>query len=268
MNCIHFYWFTMLHSLHTKKIAVALIAAMTVFFTGCGLLDSDSNDPNQKLGGNTKLDYTNVGDKFSASIDIIPYPLNEHINDSITVTKNENGDVTILVHYTFDTTLVRGLDTLLGTQDFSEELRASIRNYYINKYEISVDTSNPDNIRVWKEIKLRATSDGIQEYVSSKGNTSKPFTVIRYNANVGDKYEFTNAEGEKLLRTVVYHSTTDDYEMAFWRIKVFKTEEYMQNDPMISKITYITNHKFGLVAIEIDTKDGKHVPVTIWPPNF
>ncbi|MBI3258309.1 MAG: hypothetical protein HYZ54_02335 [Ignavibacteriae bacterium] len=102
--------------------------------------------------------------------------------------------------------------------------------------------------------------------MSSGGDLSRPYTIVKYSANVGDKYEFTDEDGIKVTRTVVSKSTTDDYYMGFWMIKVMKIEQ-VKEDPVIDKITYITNHKFGLVGIILQTKNGKTLKISILPPN-
>jgi len=96
---------------------------------------------------------------------------------------------------------------------------------------------------------------------------SKPFTIVKYNANVGDKYEFTSSNGMKITRTVTYKSTTDDYQVGFWYLKVIKVEE-TREDPLMEKITYITNHKFGLVGVLLEPKAGKDIRVTVFPPTL
>jgi len=37
------------------------------------------------------------------------------------------------------------------------------------------------------QLKLKITSDGIQDFVHSKGDESKPFTIMKYSAKLGDK---------------------------------------------------------------------------------
>jgi hypothetical protein len=114
---------------------------------------------------------------------------------------------------------------------------------------------------------MKVTSEGIQEFVNSKGDLSRPFTIVKYGAAVGDKYEITNTEGVKVTRTVTYKSTTDDYGIGFWMIKIIKVEE-TKEDPFVEKVTYYTNHKFGLVGIVINTKTGKELKLGIFPPTL
>ncbi len=117
------------------------------------------------------------------------------------------------------------------------------------------------------DLKMKITSEGIQEFVSSNNDLSRPYTIIKYAANVGDKYEFTNSEGIKVTRTVTSKSTTDDYPVGFYLIKVSKIEE-TKEDVFVDKVTYITNHKFGLVGVIIKTKNGKTMQLGLIPPNM
>ena len=54
--------------------------------------------------------------------------------------------------------------------------------------------------------------------------------------------------------------------MGFWLIKVLKIEQ-TKEDPIIDKITYITNHKYGLVGVILQTKNGQVFRLGIFPPN-
>jgi hypothetical protein len=235
----------------------------------CDTTNTDANDgPNAPVGGNTSTDYTKVGDKTEVYTDLGQInPVFNNLRDSVVVTKNDNGNVTWFAQFIVDTSMTRALDTILGTESLPTDMKKQILDTYLHRFGATLDSTDKDNIKLTVTIKGRVTSDGIQEYMTS-ANESKPFTVIRFNAKVGDKYEMTQAaDGAKVTRTVTYHSTTDDYPIGFWDIKVFKTEQ-TSADPLIKKMTYITNHKFGLVGIELEMLDGSVRKVTLWPANL
>ncbi|MBN8573221.1 MAG: hypothetical protein J0M05_04860 [Candidatus Kapabacteria bacterium] len=96
---------------------------------------------------------------------------------------------------------------------------------------------------------------------------SKPFTLVKYSAIVGDKYEFTDNDNVKITRQVVYKSTTDDYDIVFWKIKVLKVEE-TKDDPIVEKIVYVANHKFGLVGVMVHFKNGAIAKLGLVPSNL
>lgn len=49
---------------------------------------------------------------------------------------------------------------------------------------------------------------------------------------------------------------------------MLKVEETGEEDPLIEKITYYTNHKYGLVGMENLTKNGKTLEVGVLPPTL
>lgn len=256
----------------------ALLAFLIVGSNGCETTSADDGGPNAPVGGNTTTGYTNLGDKTDVFTDLSNInPVFDGIKDSVVVVKNDNGNITWYLRFTFDSAITHALDTVLGVQNLPYETKKLILDTYLTRYGATLDTSDKEHMTLSTTIKGRVTSDGIQEYITS-GTESKPFTVIRFNAKVGDVYETKRAsDGAKITRTVTYHSTTDDYDMAFWKIKVFKTEEVSVDplvggnapaDPLVKKVTYITNHKFGLVGIELQMIDGTTRKITVWPANF
>lgn len=248
-----------------QNIFIPLALSCIVIFYACN--DTSVLGPNE-IGGETNLELTKVGGEFVANLYSDTWnPGFDHLKDTAITTKNDNGIVTIHVRAGFDSVFINMVDSLLGTKDLPKEVKDPLIDKYLKKYGVSIDTTNKAKMHAEFDLKMKVTSEGIQEYMSSGGDMSKPYTIIKYSANVGDKYEFTNPEGIKITRTVVSKSTTDDYSLGFWLIKVSKIEQ-TKEDPVIDKITYITNHKFGLVGVVIQTKTGKTLKLGIFPPNF
>jgi len=44
--------------------------------------------------------------------------------------------------------------------------------------------------------------------------------------------------------------------------------EETKEDPLFEKITYIANHKFGLVGVIVKGKNGKQTELSVFPPNM
>lgn len=228
--------------------------------------DDNSTDPNV-LGGDTEIPITEVGSEFGVYIEMEGdnKGVLGNIRDEVKVSKRENGVTTISCKFVIDEESLKYIDTLMGTQELSEEVKRQIVDAYLDRFDANLDTTDKQNITITTEVLGKVTTEGIQDYLYSKGNTEKPFTLVKYNANVGDKYTFTDEEGNTFTREVVSKSTEDDYEIGFLRIKVIKIEETQPNDPMISKIIYYANHKFGLVGVEIEMKNGLKPKSTIIP---
>ena len=235
---------------------------MVVFFA----CETTPLGPNE-IGGDTNLDLTKVGGVFASSLSTDTWvPAFDHLKDTAITTKSENGNVTIHVKAGFDSVFTAAIDSMMGTKALPHALRVALLDKYVKMFGATIDTSNKQKMHLEFDLKMKVTSEGIQEYMSGGGNFSNPFTIVKYSASVGDKYEFTNTDGIKVTRTVTYKSTTDDYYMGFWMIKVIKVEQ-TQDDPFIDKITYVTNHKFGLVGVIVQTKNGKTLTLGIFPPN-
>ncbi len=116
---------------------------------------------------------------------------------------------------------------------------------------------NGNNVTV-TGIKAKFTSEGIEGI-----EPLEPGVIVNYSSQVGDTYKGSNG----VVRTVVSVSTTDDY---YWggaenkdgtpskggfNIKVMKVEE----TPMVlgvKKITYVANHRWGLVGVEFTFDDN------------
>ncbi len=93
-----------------------------------------------------------------------------------------------------------------------------------------------------KEFKV--TKEGI-EYKSGPGAG----ILVRYDSKVGDTYPIGSTGRE---RKVVSKTDQNDYEYGFYLIKVIKVEEdlsQLKGSAGITKVTYIANHKYGLVGV-------------------
>lgn len=247
-------------------LLLTAILAITLTWTACD--EDDPTGPND-LGGDPNLELTRVGQEFPISL-YTPgssSSLLDGLEDSSVIIANDNGIVTVRSIMTFDTAFVRGLEQEIGIAALSNDMRHAILEEYVERFGAVLDTTDKTRMTARVDAKLKVTSEGIQEFVNSRGDLTKPFTIVKYNANVGDTYQFTTSDGVKITRTVTYKSTDDDYDIGFWRIKVIKVEE-TSDDPLAQKITYFANHKFGLVGVDMDAKNGKKLHVTVWPPTL
>lgn len=113
--------------------------------------------------------------------------------------------------------------------------------------------------QVTGSMKFRITSQGLQSYTKD----GKPFTIVKYSAKVGDTYRLKRSSSD-LVRKVSHVSTDDDYQWGFLYIKTVQVEETGQIMPGISKITYVANHRFGLVGYIIDFEDGSQKSVNVY----
>jgi hypothetical protein len=87
--------------------------------------------------------------------------------------------------------------------------------------------------------------------------------LVRYDSKVGDTYPIGSTGRE---RKVVSKTDLNDYEYGFYLIKVIKVEEdlsYLKGISGITKVTYIANHKYGLVGVlfTFDDQSGAEFPI-------
>ncbi len=220
--------------------------------------------PNE-IGGDTNITLTQVGNEFGFSVAGSFSKAFNNVIDSIIIIKNDNGIITLKGIFVTSRENLKQLDTLFGTHNLPENIKHQFVDYYLDRFDAHIDTSNSDNWLLNFESKLKVTSEGIQDFFHSNGDISKPFTIVKYSSNVGDKYEFTTKEGKKIVREVVQKNPTEDWELVFWRVKTIRVEEKLDDDPLFDKITYIANHKFGLVGIILNKKDGTVISSTVIP---
>jgi hypothetical protein len=246
-------------------LSAALALLLGLLLPTCSEDEANPND----LGGETNLELTEVGQEFPISLQSPDNPgsVLSDLKDSIVITRNDGGIVTFHAVLTLDTAFTRGLVEELGIATLNGDLRHAILETYVKRFNAVVDSTDKNNITLTADAQLKVTSEGIQEFVSSKGDLTRPFTIVKYNANVGDTYTATNSDGIAVTRTVAYKSTTDDYQIGFWYLKVIKVDE-TKEDPLMEKITYVTNHKYGLVGVEATTKNGKQLKLTVFPPTL
>lgn len=253
--------------LNLLLIALVLSAPM-----GCDLLESDPEEGPNELGGNGTIELTEPGNTWGLYLDYEDFgPAFQDIQKEITVTtRSSDGVCTFEATFTFDTTATLALDTLLGTHTLPTEAKRVILDLMLARFGATIDTTDKDHMTLHATVKAKVTDKGIQEFFSSGGDLSKPFTIVKYDASVGDSYEFTRTDGTKLKRTVMSKSTQDDFQVGLWMLKVIKVKEETvgSEDPLFDELWYIANHKFGLVGLEGKLKDGKPLRIVAFPPTL
>lgn len=109
--------------------------------------------------------------------------------------------------------------------------------------------------------KFRVTTEGI-ESIYDDGST---FTLVRYDAKVGDVYTFTRGT-MNLKREVTHVSTTDDFNWyggQFLYLKTVDVKETGRNIPGLSSTIMHFNHKFGLVGYTLKLEDGSDYDLSV-----
>ncbi|HNQ36604.1 MAG: hypothetical protein KA780_10050 [Prolixibacteraceae bacterium] len=99
----------------------------------------------------------------------------------------------------------------------------------------------------------KITENGIYDFVYSNGDKSKPFTLVKFDARVGDKWEY-KVGNQTVVRKVVHKSTEDDTFYGPMIIKTIDVEETIPEGVQVkgaaspfTKILWKFNHKFGFI---------------------
>jgi hypothetical protein len=108
------------------------------------------------------------------------------------------------------------------------------------------------------EMKIQQTKEGIK---SISGNNAG--VLVKYGSKVGDTYPI---EGSSGVRTVVSKTGEDDYPYGFMLIKTIQVEQtnFGLKSAGIESVTYIANHKFGMVGVKVDFDDETSVTFPLY----
>ncbi len=207
------------------KLLLSLFAILALCVS-CEILQLGS--PKVTIGGQTDLPENKVGNTAVGYIKIDGDPIG--IKANAEVVNNENGVVDLRI---------------------TTKLPAEYSNLFVQPYV------NPDG-SVDCTLNIINSTEGFA-VLNSKGEQS---VFARYDAKVGDKWEYKTEDGKKLVRKVISKSKTDDFEYAFFYIKVTTVEQNMPY-PGFKKVIYKYNHKFGMVYFEIHLEDGSVVSTTV-----
>ena len=112
------------------------------------------------------------------------------------------------------------------------------------------------------DAKFRVTTKGVQSVYDDGTN----FTLVKYDAEVGDKYTLKR-NGQNLVREVTQKSTEDDYYWNGWLLKTITVKETGRAVPGLSQTELVFNHKFGLVGYTLKFEDGSSESIPIIMQN-
>jgi len=208
------------------------ILVLALVLTSCK--KEDSGNSSSSIGGSTSIPINVVGNTFANSVVVGT----ASYQGTIAITKVTDGVATVQ----FKSAIPSNIPILQGIKP---------------KYK---DASG----NLVCEGKFKMTDAGILDY---NNKDHKPFVLVKYDANVGDKYTLEKSDGTKIVREVVRKSTTDDYYWSGLLIKTIDVEQ-SSNIPGVKKITYFSNHKFGLVAVRVEMEDGSKPQLSLVPKTY
>lgn len=118
-------------------------------------------------------------------------------------------------------------------------------------------TINGDDVTI-TNLKMQQTTEGIKCLTGPGAGV-----LVKYDSKVGDTYPVGNTGKE---RKVVSKTGVDDYSYGFFLIKTIQVETTPidMKSGGIQKITYIANHKFGMVGVKVDFDDETSVTFPVY----
>ena len=228
-------------------MSMAVILLYLLMLVGLGACKKDDN-PNV-LTGDTNIPLTPVNAVTTVYLTV--HGASQPGSMSMTVLSNNNG----LVTYGASFNLASYPDSVVTT--LASLLPQAISYYNPQNVVWSISPSGVLNV----QFTIKVTSEGMQNYFVD----GKPWTV-RYADGVGTNYTVTRANGQTLTATVTEKTGLDDWPYSYFYIKTSKIEYVAPaDDPVVSKVTFRVNHKFGLVYLKVEGKAGRVLELDLVP---
>ncbi|MCE1197977.1 MAG: hypothetical protein LWW85_03320 [Marinilabiliales bacterium] len=211
-----------------------LFFILFLLLTSCHLFDDKSSTDSGSISGSSAIAINTVGNTFVNTVRVG----SSSYNGTISITSVTDGVATI----SFKCALPSNVSALSQIK---------------SKYKDAQGNLNCVG-------KFKMTDGGILDY---NNVDHQPFALVKYDANVGDKYTLKKSDGTTITREVIRKSTTDDF---YWNGMNIKTVDVEQSSkiPGVTKIWYFTNHKFGLVAVRLFMEDGSTPQLTLYPNMY
>ncbi len=212
------------------------------------LVSCKKDEANTGLGGQTNIPLNAVD---SVSGVYVALDGNNAASTEIKIKSNDNGDVTY----------VGTVDLTTITPEMQTKAM-EILNQHGDYYHASDYVTLTPDLKLNFEFKVKITSEGYQDYFAD----GKPWIMVKYDDPVGTTYSVVNNKGETLTRTITEKTGQDDWPFGFFLIKTQKVEQQVaSDDPLVHHIVYRVNHKFGLVYLEYEFKDGTNLAIEVIP---
>ena len=208
-----------------KRIFNSLLALSLTFFliSGC---DGDYGYPGGVDIAGSQSPMGEVGNTFSGS--------------TMDGFENFTGEVIELVD---------GISTVRVTGTITDTKMKALLNQMSSRDFVSYNSGTG---KFTADLKFKFTDKGIVDYNHREGYG---WTAVNYSDGVGKTYAFKDADGDKYERSVTQKSTDDDYPYGFFYIKTITVEEPSRS-PLIRKVVYKFNHRFGPVNVRLELADG------------
>jgi hypothetical protein len=220
-----------------KQYLAPLLALVVLSTSSCDLFEKAEDDANV-LGGSPDTSLTAVGTSYYVSIGSSGSSTGLKF-DTAYISESANGIIKVRIK--------------ANTKDMDTNIRRLLPPDRLDANG-NIDT----------ELKFKVTTEGIQDYYYSNGDETKPFTIVKYNMNVGDKWTFKTPSGKVVERELTEKTGKDDWYFGFFLIKTLETTEHNPDVVGVVNVKFRTNHRFGLVYAQYILMNGDTVRIGIY----
>jgi hypothetical protein len=227
-----------------KKITRLILLGAMFIVASCS---KDKGDSSTTLGGDTTIDLN--------AVDSVSYVYGEYEGENLgssTIKVKANNDGVVTYEGVFD---------LSGLSPANKIKAATVLTQLKDFYELDPAVEITPDQKLKFNFDLKITSEGYLDYFVE----GKPWVMVKYDDGVGTTYSIKTSKGETLTRTITEKTGVDEWPLGFFLIKTTKVEqEAPADDPVIDRVIYRVNHRFGLVYLEYILKDGTTLKLDIF----
>ncbi len=225
--------------------------SLLFFVSGLLLLSFQScqnDDDSNKLLGETDIPLTQVGGNIGVFVKMNGQ--NIDAKSEMKITSNKEGVVTY--------------EGTINTDKLTNQEKQRILDVVptiLNIYKPKDATFKPGLNNIDYSFKTKVTSKGFQHQFAN-GKTM----TIKYDDTEGTEYKVLLENGEVLSGKVTEKSGKDDFPFGFFNIKTSKVDFVPAvSDPTFKNMTIRINHKFGLVYLKTEEKNGDIIEFNFFP---
>jgi hypothetical protein len=219
------------------------VSGLLLSFQSC----QNDDEPN-KLLGETDIPLTQVGGNIGVYIKMNGQ--NIDAKSEMNITSNKEGVITYEGTINMDKLTIHEKQRILD-----------VVPTILNIYKPKDVTFKPGLNNIDYSLKTKVTSKGFQHQFTN-GKTM----TIKYEDPEGTEYKVILENGEVFSGKVTEKSGKDDFPFGFFNIKTSKIDFVPAvSDPTFNHMTIRINHKFGLVYLKTEVKNGDIIEFNFFP---
>lgn len=228
-----------------RKFLIASFIFLSVSFI---LQSCQKDEDSDRLAGETEIPLTQVGGNIGVFVSMNGERINAE--SEINIISNKDGEVT------YEGSVNTSNMTLQEKQRIVDLVSTVLNIYKLKNVSFTPRLDNFDF-----SFKSKVTSKGFQQQF-----TNGATMTIKYDDPEGKEYNVTLDNGEVFNGKVTEKSGKDDFPFGFYYIKTSKIDFIpVESDPNFKSISIRINHKFGIVYLKLEDKNGDVIESNFFP---